>query len=176
MASREPPYPTARRQTDDRSCSASSLGAGGARPRRRLPGPIRPWTCRGVRTTPTLAVTSCRSSAKFLPASSSWFRRAFPRSSGEPTCVTAPTHSSSRSRWMDGDGMIHAVYLDAGRPRYRNRFVRTRDLAVEQRAGRAVYGSFSKPTPVDPKLLRAGDNTGPYKNGAFITSSAMAAG
>lgn len=69
---------------------------------------------------------------------------------------------------MDGDGMIHAVYLEGGRARYRNRFVRTRDLAVEQRAGRAVYGSFSRPVPVDPQLLQAGDNPGPYKNGAFI--------
>lgn len=69
---------------------------------------------------------------------------------------------------MDGDGMIHAVYLDGGRARYRNRFVRTKDLAVEQRVGHAVYGSFSKPAPIDPKLLLPGDNPGPYKNGAFI--------
>ncbi len=69
---------------------------------------------------------------------------------------------------MDGDGMIHAVYLDGGRARYRNRFVRTRDLAVEQRAGRAVYGSFTKPVSIDPQVLLPGDNPGPYKNGAFI--------
>ncbi len=36
---------------------------------------------------------------------------------------------------MDGDGMIHAVYLDNGRARYRNRFVATTSLAVERRAG-----------------------------------------
>src|SRR5437870_3073266 len=35
---------------------------------------------------------------------------------------------------MDGDGMIHAVYLDNGRVRYRNRFVQTSALAVERRA------------------------------------------
>jgi carotenoid cleavage dioxygenase-like enzyme len=69
---------------------------------------------------------------------------------------------------MDGDGMIHAVYLEGGRARYRNRFVRTRDLSVERRVGHAVYGSFTRPTPIDPKLLLAGDNPGPYKNGAFI--------
>ena len=69
---------------------------------------------------------------------------------------------------MDGDGMIHAVHLDAGRARYRNRFVRTKDLAVEQRAGHAVYGSFTRPAPIDPTLLRPGDNPGPFKNGAFI--------
>ncbi len=69
---------------------------------------------------------------------------------------------------MDGDGMIHAVYLDGGRARYRNRFVRTKDLAVEKRAGRAVYGSFTRPAPIDPALLQSGDNPGPYKNSAFI--------
>ena len=38
---------------------------------------------------------------------------------------------------MDGDGMIHAVYFDNGRARYRNRFVKTSCLETERRAGRA---------------------------------------
>ena len=70
---------------------------------------------------------------------------------------------------MDGDGMIHAVYLDNGRARYRNRFVQTSSLAVERRAGRAVYGGLMGPLPVDPALLHPGDNAGPYRNGAFIS-------
>ncbi len=70
---------------------------------------------------------------------------------------------------MDGDGMIHAVYLDNGRARYRNRFVKTRSLAVEQRAGRAVYGGLMRPTPVDPALVGADGYPGPIKNGAFIS-------
>ena len=70
---------------------------------------------------------------------------------------------------MDGDGMIHAVYFDNGRARYRNRFVQTAALAVERRAGRAVYGSFTRPVPIDPKLLQPGDPPGPFKNGAFIS-------
>ena len=70
---------------------------------------------------------------------------------------------------MDGDGMIHAVYLDNGRARYRNRFVRTSSLAVEQRAGRAVYGGLAQLRPVDPALVRLGENPGPVKNGAFIS-------
>src|SRR4029077_10072090 len=69
---------------------------------------------------------------------------------------------------MDGDGMIHAVYLDNGRARYRNRFVGTASLALERRAGRAVYGGLMGPVPVDPALLHPGDNPGPYRNGAFI--------
>lgn len=69
---------------------------------------------------------------------------------------------------IDGDGMIHAVYLDNGEARYRNRFVQTNSLTVEQRAGKAVYSGFGRPLPVDPALLRPGDNPGPFKNGAFI--------
>lgn len=68
---------------------------------------------------------------------------------------------------LDGDGMIHAVYLEAGRARYRNRFVQTGSLAVEHRAGRAVYGSFTHPVPVDPEWLQPGDSP-MLKNGAFV--------
>ncbi|WP_426610959.1 carotenoid oxygenase family protein [Bradyrhizobium sp. McL0616] len=69
---------------------------------------------------------------------------------------------------MDGDGMIHAVYFDSGRARYRNRFVQTAGLVAERRAGRAIYGSFTHPVPIDPTLLQPQDPQGPFKNGAFI--------
>ena len=69
---------------------------------------------------------------------------------------------------FDGDGMIHAVYLEGGKARYRNRFVRTRGLAVERRAGRAVYGGVMRPVPVDPALVGEDGPQGTYKNGAFI--------
>src|SRR5215470_19715271 len=69
---------------------------------------------------------------------------------------------------MDGDGMIHAVYFNNGRARYRNRFVQTAGLVAERRAGHAIYGSFTHPVPIDPKLLQPGDPPGPFKNGAFI--------
>ncbi len=69
---------------------------------------------------------------------------------------------------FDGDGMIHAVYLDNGRARYRNRFVRTKGLAVERRAGRSVYGGVMRPVPVDPALVGPDGPAGSYKNGAFI--------
>ncbi|MBV9050705.1 MAG: carotenoid oxygenase family protein, partial [Solirubrobacterales bacterium] len=55
---------------------------------------------------------------------------------------------------FDGDGMVHAIYFQRGRARYRNRFVHTAGLAVEDRVGRAVYGSVANPRPVDPSLLR----------------------
>lgn len=44
---------------------------------------------------------------------------------------------------MDGDGMVRAVYLEGGKARYRNRFVRTASLVVERSAGHAVRGSFA---------------------------------
>jgi carotenoid cleavage dioxygenase-like enzyme len=69
---------------------------------------------------------------------------------------------------MDGDGMIHAVYFDNGRARYKNRFVRTRGLAVERRAGHAVYGGLIRPVPVDPAIVGSDGEEGPFKNGAFI--------
>ncbi len=69
---------------------------------------------------------------------------------------------------LDGDGMIHAVYLENGRARYRNRFVQTQALAIERRAGRAVYASFARPAPIDTRLLRPGDSDTPLKNGAFV--------
>ncbi|MFO1035662.1 MAG: carotenoid oxygenase family protein [Geminicoccaceae bacterium] len=69
---------------------------------------------------------------------------------------------------FDGDGMIHAVQLDNGRARYRNRFVQTRGLTVEHRAGRAVYGGVMRPVPVDPSLVGPDGEPGPVKNGAFV--------
>ena len=69
---------------------------------------------------------------------------------------------------LDGDGMIHAVYLEDGKARYRNRFVQTAGLAVERRAGHAVYGSFVHQVPIDPSLFLPGESHLPIKNGAFI--------
>ncbi|MCR0981482.1 carotenoid oxygenase family protein [Roseomonas populi] len=69
---------------------------------------------------------------------------------------------------MDGDGMVHAVFFEGGRARYRNRYVRTRGLAAERRAGRALYGSLFHPVPVDPALLGEDGEPGPIKTGAFI--------
>ena len=69
---------------------------------------------------------------------------------------------------LDGDGMIHAVYLEDGKARYRNRFVQTAGLAVERRAKRAVYGSFTHPAPIDPAVFLPGESHAPVKNGAFV--------
>lgn len=43
---------------------------------------------------------------------------------------------------FDGDGMLHAVRLSAGRASYRNRYVRTRDWLAEDRAGCPLRGGL----------------------------------
>lgn len=66
---------------------------------------------------------------------------------------------------FDGDGMIHALsFSPDGRAAYRNRFVLTRGLAAERRAGRALYGGLAAPRRPDPALLRPGEDRGPFKN------------
>ena len=64
-----------------------------------------------------------------------------------------------RYHWFDGDGMVHAVQLEAGKATYRNRFVRTRGLAAEIEAGEALWkGLEERPDFSSPR--------GPYKDTA----------
>jgi carotenoid cleavage dioxygenase-like enzyme len=44
-----------------------------------------------------------------------------------------------RYHWFDGDGMIHAVHLENGTARYRNRWVRTKAFEAESAAGRGLW-------------------------------------
>ncbi|MEU9133982.1 carotenoid oxygenase family protein [Kitasatospora sp. NPDC048540] len=54
---------------------------------------------------------------------------------------------------IDGDGMLHGVWLSGGRARYRNRFVRTPAVIAEERAGRALWGGLqSMITPSEPDV------------------------
>jgi carotenoid cleavage dioxygenase len=53
---------------------------------------------------------------------------------------------------FDGDGMIHAVDLRGGRARYRNRYVASKGLLAERRAGRALYGGLSEFQLPPPEL------------------------
>lgn len=66
---------------------------------------------------------------------------------------------------LEGNGMVHAVWFDSGRARYRNRFVRTASFEIEDRAGHAVFGGLMDPTPADPAAL---GSAAPYKQSAFI--------
>jgi len=45
---------------------------------------------------------------------------------------------------FDGDGMVHAVYLDGGTARYRNRWVESSGLLAERKRGRACFGSVAE--------------------------------
>lgn len=67
---------------------------------------------------------------------------------------------------IDGDGMIHALYLKDGRAHYRNRWVRTACFNVEEKLDRSCYGSLGKLTPVDQETLAAGGPPSPLKNSA----------
>ncbi|MBK8255811.1 MAG: carotenoid oxygenase family protein [Polyangiaceae bacterium] len=64
-----------------------------------------------------------------------------------------------RYHWFDGDGMVHAVYIEGGKARYQNRFVQTRGLALEQAAGHALWSGILE--PIDIK-----NPHGPIKNTA----------
>ena len=68
-----------------------------------------------------------------------------------------------RYHLFDGDGMIHALYLDEGRARYRNRFVESTGLQVERRAGRALFGGLSEFVFPDQAVI---DEAGIMKNTA----------
>jgi carotenoid cleavage dioxygenase-like enzyme len=54
-----------------------------------------------------------------------------------------------RYHWFDGDGMVHAVSFEDGRARYVNRYVRTKGLALEEEAGRALWSGILEPIELD---------------------------
>ncbi|MET0146734.1 MAG: carotenoid oxygenase family protein [Ilumatobacteraceae bacterium] len=70
---------------------------------------------------------------------------------------------------MEGDGMLHGVWIEPGHIRYRNRWVRTNGMRAEERAGRALYGGVMTPAFVDMALLGDDPDPGwPTKLDAFI--------
>lgn len=62
---------------------------------------------------------------------------------------------------FDGDGMLHAVYLENGRARYRNRYVRTPGYLYEQELGKNAYGGFSELRFPSQDAMK---KVGPFKN------------
>lgn len=55
--------------------------------------------------------------------------------------------------WFFGDGMVHGFYLEGGRARYRNRYVRTPKWQVENEAGRSLFGIMGNPMTTDPSVF-----------------------
>ncbi|MFF1659451.1 carotenoid oxygenase family protein [Streptomyces sp. NPDC058255] len=54
---------------------------------------------------------------------------------------------------IDGDGMMHGVWISEGEARYRNRFVRTPAVRAEEKAGRALWGGLeSMITPSEAEV------------------------
>jgi len=54
--------------------------------------------------------------------------------------------------WFTGDGMIHGVFVEGGKARYRNRYVQTPKWKLENCAGRALFGGFD-PRLTDPSAI-----------------------
>jgi carotenoid cleavage dioxygenase len=55
--------------------------------------------------------------------------------------------------WFSGDGMIHGFFVEGGKVRYRNRYVRTPKWEVEHAAGRSLFGAFGNPMTTDPSVM-----------------------
>ena len=68
----------------------------------------------------------------------------------------------------DGDGMLHALYIQDGTASYRNRYIETKGLLKERKAGKALYGGLLKLIPMDPQWAGPEDEPVAVKNGAFI--------
>ena len=59
--------------------------------------------------------------------------------------------------WFTGDGMIHGVFVENGKARYRNRYIRTPKWEIEHEAGKALFGGFD---PRNADLSVAGKDGG----------------
>lgn len=68
-----------------------------------------------------------------------------------------------RYHLFDGDGMIHGVEIGDGRASYRNRWIESRGLQAERRAGRALFGGLGEFRLPDPEVI---DEVGIMKNTA----------
>jgi carotenoid cleavage dioxygenase-like enzyme len=55
--------------------------------------------------------------------------------------------------WFGGDGMIHGFFVEGGKVRYRNRYVRTPKWQAENAAGRRLFGTFGDPRTTDPSVM-----------------------
>ena len=70
---------------------------------------------------------------------------------------------------LEGDGMVHGVWLEGGTARYANRWVRTNSLKAEEQAGQALFGGLMTPAFVDTSLLGDDPDPGwPFKLDAFV--------
>src|SRR5512134_2259498 len=57
-----------------------------------------------------------------------------------------------KHHWFLGEGMVHAVSVEDGRVRYRNRWVRTAQFEEQRRAGRRLYSTAFGGEASDPSV------------------------
>ena len=67
--------------------------------------------------------------------------------------------------WFDGDGMVHAFRLQDGKASYRNKWVQTEGLLLEEKAGTGLYNGLygqgckpQKPLPAGAPAIKLVDN------------------
>lgn len=54
-----------------------------------------------------------------------------------------PQFSSPGKHWFEGDGMLHAFFIQNGQISYRNRWIQTERFKLERRLGKALFSSFN---------------------------------
>ncbi len=54
---------------------------------------------------------------------------------------------------FEGDAMVHAVYLADGKATYRNRFIRTPAMELEEKAGHAIWASLMSGYMPEPEVV-----------------------
>jgi len=62
----------------------------------------------------------------------------------------------TRYHIFDGDGMVHGIDIADGAASYRNRWVESRALLVERKAGRSLYGGLSEFLLPSPEVMAEG--------------------
>ncbi len=62
---------------------------------------------------------------------------------------------------FDGDGMLHAVYLEQGQARYKNRYIKSAGYLYEAELGKSAYGGFSEIRMPSAEAMK---RVGPFKN------------
>lgn len=54
---------------------------------------------------------------------------------------------------FDGDGMLHAVYMNDGKASYRNRWIESAGLMAERKRGHACYGSLAEMSEIPADVM-----------------------
>lgn len=83
---------------------------------------------------------------------------AFYRNGPNPAAAPQGLH-----HWFDGDGMLHAIWFENGKARYRNRFIKSPDHVADLNGGCGAGGVLYPSTRADPTSTR-GDRV--YKDTA----------